>query len=330
LLTKEVVASDEAVIHLAGLPAEVFIILSDDPGSVRKWLKKVSGITAHRGIGNVIFLDGEELLYKWWTFCFYRPKVISRFLMMNSPLTNISPLNGTAGIRRILKRLILQRYEIERNIHVFHLVGPGSIKIKERSVPDPVEIPRSREYEGFELPKPSDLDADLFWFGLFGSVSLRKRLDSVVEAIVLSRLPNAGLLVAGKLSAEVKALLPSMISKLQDADVAFVIAEGVMTDEELLNKIKSVDAVIISQDSDVSSGILLLGAAAGRRCVTFGGPNLRSHAIELGMGELAVSSLFDLPEVLLHATKIANPTPRIWATYGDFSKAILGSLTGKM
>ena len=192
-----------------------------------------------------------------------------------------------------------------------------------RWVADPVTLECSSEQ--VEAMRRSLNEAgDRYWVGVFGSVTPRKNLPLIVEAILNQ--PDLGLLIAGSMDEGVSIEIAPLLSTFVSNGGRVINLPGPLADAEFDSAIKAEDCVIIAHSNEGTSGTVLKAAAAGRRLVLAGARSLKQDAVRLG--DQAIWSPLDvdsLRRAILQTRRLPEPTKGIELGEEQFCKALTWS-----
>lgn len=127
----------------------------------------------------------------------------------------------------------------------------------------------------------ADLDSsgEHFWVGVFGSITPRKNLHLIADAVL--EVPGAALLIAGSLDDASRDLSSDALERLTRAgrEVRF---RTDLKDADFDALIASVDCVVAAHSNEGPSGIVGKAHAAGRPLVLAGAKTLREDAQAVG------------------------------------------------
>lgn len=216
----------------------------------------------------VIVLDGEGLVYQAKLPKVDPNKVVA--LMLHSPeLYRIRP-----ALNRLAKRALIRRARA-KGYTLINLASPGIVVEGRPGIaPDPSPFALIHDLTLPERAVP--LSQELTWIGVFGGISARKGPELALDAIALSGRTDLGLLVVGKWQDH--DLLARFRKKSNLIPVEVVLVDSYVSTEDLRCYIASVDVVLVLNQNEGSSGILLAACTLNKPVFTSGSSSLRHDA----------------------------------------------------
>lgn len=307
LTTSAAVESSEWRARLGHLEPEVILRPSN-----AFTIPKIAQISAHLGAGVTILLDADPQL----------PSVFRRGWAGPGELKVLIIRPDLRRGKSWAKKALILGAGLRSRVRVFSLRSPlvprkGPI----RWVADPVLL-RSSFESTCAIRERLDSHGDRYWFGVFGVITPRKNLPLLIAA--LSDQPDVGLLLAGIVDPVVNRAIAPLAAKFVANGGQLVHLSGPLTDADFDSAIGAVDCVVALHSNEGSSGVLLKGAASGRRLILAGAKSLRRDADYLG--DQATWSPLDLEE-LRRATRQARTMPEPAVTVDFGAEEFLSALT---
>lgn len=285
--TSECVRSVQFATHLADLERSgaLELRLLENLGSARQLRRALS--LAHKLGGGAVLPEADRLLsHVLLSRSMGRlPKPTSIILMRPPQLRRISEL-AKGSVKTLLIGLCL----LGRSIDVHFLEDPlaygndrawrGLFAGSHLRLDDPADLTGSTR--GPISAELVDELEDRPTIGVFGSIDERKRIPLAIQAWQASNSKHTGrLLIAGHQSDAIR----SWLLKIGPLGPSVVISDRYIPNEELTSLVHRVAGILILYDHGVSSGILVVAAAAGKTAICLDGSRESRVAVHWGFGE---------------------------------------------
>lgn len=316
LTTAEAVDSQQWATHLA---SETLGIILNPPDAFSLPDIKKAAIEAQAVL--TLLPDGDRYLLPILRHGWSGPGELSLLVMRVDGQAG-PPLRWARPAKGLAKKTLAWGAGLQSGVRVSALRSPlvqrrGPL----RWAPDPVTL----------LCTPADVQhmrhllesyGQRYWFGVFGSITPRKNLPIVVEAILGQ--PDVGLLIAGAVDHRVSEATAPILAEFAASGGQVLHLPGTLTDAEFDGAISAVDCVVAAHSNEGSSGVALKAAASGRRLLLAGAKSLRQEAAFLG--EQATWSPLDV-EKLRAAVEHARRSPAPQTTLEIGTQGFLTALT---
>ena len=308
----EAIASSQGREHLRFLEKRVEI--ADCPKSKRLnyWIDFFS-----QSADKVVVLDGEGLVYQV-TLPEADPKKIVALMLHSPELYKIRP-----ALNRLAKRALIQRARA-KSYTLVNLASPGIVAEGRPGIaPDPSPFAL---IHNLAIPEgPVRLSQDRTWIGVFGGISARKGPELALDAIAYSRRTDLGLVVIGKWQDPEQLDRLTKKAKLIYVDVLLV--NDYVSSEDLREYISSVDIVLVLNQNEGSSGILVAACSLEKPVVLGGSESLRRDAGDLKV-PWATSRAEPLSTAIQKTLRLEDCVPSYEpeANGSDFTNAMIRAL----
>jgi hypothetical protein len=286
------------------------------------WLDALAATSRTLEVDGVAVPDGDHTLLQLGLRGRWDGRGRITGLVLRDPVRYAS--RSAAGrLRAAGKRVLLGRAARIPDVVALRLAGqvlpsgPGWVR-------DPVSFDPCPGGEA-ELRSRLGLDADLFWFGVFGRVQARKNLGLTADA--MTRLgPGTGLLVAGICDADALDEAAPAIDRLRAAGTVVRIENRLLPARELDGLVRLVDCLVIAHSNEGPSGLLGKALAAGSRVVAAGARSLRPEAALSPAGVWSPLTPARLGAALERARSLPRPAPVPVADAASFADAFAAAL----
>jgi len=200
-------------------------------------------------------------------------------LLIMRPEAQFAPFPGARRATTVVKLLMRRILSRMQGVRVVILVDALTKEPAPNEVPDPIDYRVTAEsVVGFR--ESHGLDGDRFWFAVVGAIDARKNVDLVARAI--SKLGSrAGLLVAGKVSAEGKASVTAALKLLSQTESRMIVVDRLLSELELDSCVTVADCVVLAHSNEGASGIMGKAAVAGTPMITAGSHSLKRAAAQI-------------------------------------------------
>ena len=305
----EAIASPQGREHLRFIDKRVEIADCPKSKGLNYWIDFFS-----QTVDKVVVLDGEGLVYQVILPEADPKKIVA--LMLHSPeLYKIRP-----ALSRLVKRLLIQRARA-KSYTLVNLASPGIVaEGRPRIAPDPSPFALIHD---LALPERDvGLSQDRTWIGVFGGISARKGPELALAALAESNRSDLGLLVVGKW--QDNDLLARFRKKADLSQLDVVLVDSYLSTEDLRSYISSVNLVLVLNNNEGSSGVLVGACALDQITILSGSGSLRrdAHSLKVPWSSGHPSALARAINEALHAGSSAPAyTPD---TNGkDFTRAVI-------
>jgi hypothetical protein len=253
------------------------------PGS--RWVTAASNVARIYGVTHLVIPDGDVRLLD---VLLALPRLVLRRQTASILLMRTGKSEGRGNARRLLmKRALVRLLCLVPGIRIFQLTdcfGVGR-EIRQFRTALPLRDPILSKGKGGN-PVRHLMSEDRVWVGVCGLIDPRKNVDLAIAAVAASE--NLGLVLAGRLSPEVTALLASdeTVRKLVSHG-RLLVCDRLLPDAQLDGVLADLQAILILHDNDSPSGIMGRAAVLGTPAVVPVGGWL-AHIVDLtGVGRSA-------------------------------------------
>jgi glycosyltransferase involved in cell wall biosynthesis len=297
-------ASMEARLHLASLPDAVRVVEEDSLG-----LADVEALSHRYAADRVVLPDADRATMDLATRRGGWKGAGALSLLVMREAAQPGRFAMAQAVKGRLRQFLFIRASKLQNVRVCVLKSPtwsGSSRLVPAVDPISVEVDSDAVQA---LRAEWQLDSERRWFAVVGAVSARKNVDLVISA--LHQLPDqsvVGLVIAGSIEPETRALLQPLIQGLDATGVAVRVVDRLLTDGELDACVAVADVVVLAHSNEGPSGILGKAAALGTRVVAAGAESLRRDAD--AFPELASWTTLSAPALAVEFRRVlALPAP---------------------
>lgn len=197
-------------------------------------------------------------------------------LIMRAHATPRGRMPWIAPVKTVVKQSLMLGSGLRQRVRISALRSPvvprrGPL----RWAADPVTLACSSS-DARAMRERLDSEGRRYWIGVFGVITPRKNLPLIVEAIEGE--PQIGLLIAGTLHEQVAEQVAPLLESFVAKGGRVVELPGMLTEVEFDSAIAAVDCVVCAHSNEGPSGVVLKGAALGKRLVLAGAKSLRQDA----------------------------------------------------
>ncbi|GGC67136.1 glycosyltransferase [Hoyosella rhizosphaerae] len=315
LLTPDAPGSVEYATHLGPLAGDFDLITADaiSASSIILAARK------HRS-DTIVVPDADTLLTSFFRLAWRRLPARLALLVMRPD----SHGGARSTVVTLIKRAIVGALRRHPKVDVFTLAS-STRKPTRNEVSDPAVVDvNSRDLDGFTVL--AGLDDDHFWFGVIGAITGRKNVDLVLGALGELDPETSGLLIAGKISDDIRDDLLPVIDAATSMGLTVRVVDDFLENTQIDAAVAAVDCVILAHSNEGSSGILSKATRTGTRILAAGARSLRDDVGRIGDGarwcELDVDDIVSAMRLMQ-----TDPTPKPLSPDGalDFTTKLLGS-----
>ena len=265
--------SPEFGIHLGDIATEFTHV----PIAARLSAHEIKRSLAQTAATRLILVDGDSSLMTATRLRSDGTGHSAVLLVMRDPRVHPHPLSGSHRVRQVAKRAIAELVHATGRADVVYLrssVGNGR---DHRTVADPVAIRASANGQRV-LRQEWNLKPEVRWVSVLGSITARKNVALVAEAIQLTGDRACGLLVAGKLDEVIVPQIHRAAEMLRAQGYETRVVPRLLTAEELDNAIAMSDVCVLAHSNEGPSGLMGKAVALGTRVLASGAQSLRHDA----------------------------------------------------
>ncbi|RKT36067.1 hypothetical protein DEU34_0573 [Microbacterium sp. AG1240] len=264
ILTSKVARdSPEWALHLGSFEGAVELDESEN-------LEQFARLADERAASVVVIPDGDKYLKHLFLHGWRSSSRISLLVMRPDGQASGGRLRAVGS--GVLKKILILAVNLRRRVHVRAL--SSSLREGTRmvpSVPDPVSFAPS-EIATRELRREMEAGQGEYWVAVLGLITRRKNLDAIAEAV--ASIPWGGLVLAGSLTADARALAEPFLRQLL-AEGRLITHFGSLSDSDFDAVISAVDCVAVVHSNNGPSGVVGKAAAAGTRLILGGARSLK-------------------------------------------------------
>jgi glycosyltransferase involved in cell wall biosynthesis len=243
-------------------------------------------------------------------------------LVMRDPRVHPDLQSGSHRVRQLAKRAMAELVHATGRADVVYLRSSVAKGRDPRTVPDPIAFRSSADGQR-ALRAEWDLNPDVRWVSVLGSITARKNVALVAEAIQLTGDRACGLLVAGKLDEVVVPQIHRAAEMLRARGYEARIVARLLTTEELDDAIATSDVCVMAHSNEGPSGLMGKAVTVGTRVVASGAQSLRRDA-DSHSGVLWVPlNPEDIASALTRSLTMPRPTPHISDTAERFCRRLV-------
>lgn len=188
--------------------------------------------------------------------------------------------------RTVAKKIVQTRVASSRGVDMAVLKSAlWDGKSRYRVAIDPVHV-QCTEVDIERLRRDWRLDESVYWFAVLGSITERKNVPLVADA--LSRVPEGklGLMIAGKIDPAIKAQIEASVAQLGRLGWEIRIVDKLLNDLDLDAAVSATDCLVLAHSNEGPSGLLGKAAAVGTNVVAAGAESLRRDTQVMGSSAL--------------------------------------------
>ena len=315
--TPEAVSSVEFAMHLEHLRQSIEIVrLAEfNPSAVENLAIRV-------GASVTVIPDGDRFGIAMATRRAWRGGPLS-VLIMRGAETDVSA-SRSAKIKTAVKRAALRRAGSMPRVRIIRLASATSTQADDcMTARDPVSFSAS-EADVRSARIELGLSRNRYWFGVLGAITARKNVGLILEALGHTSQANFGLLVAGKISADVLATIKSATPGLASRNIEIVTVDRLLTDIEIDSYVSAVDCLVLAHSNEGPSGLLGKAMVSGTRIVASGAISLRRDAATSPASVTWVPLVTaDLADALVSASKSPSPGRQSVGSGDEFARRLL-------
>lgn len=295
----------------------------------KKSVRHIERIARENNVSQVVVPHGDEFLLSAAAFGYRGPGTISLLVMRDPSLED--PVDILGRLKRLLKLVFMQVASSRRNVRVLHLQPWGAVKHK-RGIIDPF-IPDGTFQEiheaAREIRDQLNLRDSVFWFLVTGSITERKNIPLIIEAIaeVNGRRPDLklGLLLFGPINLGFEGGSEWIRTFAEQRGVTVKIQDRLISNFEMNAVIAATDAVILAYSSRQPNSTLVKAYALGARLVVAATPTVCEFAKNLGFRHVSGLAIDALAESLVAIiSEQSGPTKNDVAPTASFVRDLLG------
>lgn len=224
---------------------------------------------------------------------------------------------------KLLKRIAICIVGFRRHVALRRLVSGVDGDLKPGDIADPVTLSLAA---GPVRQVRDRLGRELFWFLVIGSITRRKNVVSIIRALSQLGSPSVGLVLAGRIDADVRTDIDQVLEQLPEVATRVEIVDAMLSEEDFDAFLEVADCVIVAHSNNGPSGVLAKAAAAGTRVLAAGAPSLRRDCAMLGTGALWTELDPDaIADGMVAIMCSPVPTSVQVATADDFARSLLPS-----
>ena len=274
LTTAAAMESDNWLTHLGHLEPEVI-----EQSANEFTLHDIASVSATLGAKDTIVPNADHYLTTVVRRGWSGPSKLKLFVMRAEGQAG-PPLSWMRPAKTVLKRILIWLAGLRPCVRVFALHSPlQRLRGPLHWVADPVTLEGTSDQRR-EMREYLESHGDRYWIGVFGAISPRKNLPTVVAAILDQ--PDIGLLIAGSVDPLVSDSVAPLLDKFTANGGRVIQLLGSLSDAEFDSAIGAVDCVVAAYSTEGSSGVVLKAAASGKRLVLAGAKSFRRYAARLG------------------------------------------------
>ena len=276
--------------ELQALSVEIRLAAHHSPACLAETAERCS---AHL----VVVPDGDRLALRL-AFTRWTGPATLRVLVMRA---NAQPrkLRVQTLVAQRLRQGLFWVAERQRDVQLRYLTSALRTDLPLPWVQDPIQFEPT--------PVPSEALPDgVSWVGILGAIDERKNVPEVYAAVREARDERCGLLLAGRLSSDVRAMVDQL-----PPDIPVYVIDRHLSNGELDAFVAAVSVVVVAHSNESPSGIMGKAVAAGTRILAAGAKTLREDCSLIGPGAVWVPlSAEDLAAGLKIALEQPRPQPR--------------------
>jgi glycosyltransferase involved in cell wall biosynthesis len=265
----EAASSSEADLYLAGCTVRWETV-------DRVTWASVLEVAQNNACGHVVLPDGDRFLLQ----ILRRrtpPGISLTVLLLRSPKVSLSGLRSMCTA--LAKRLAVAVVRRRSTTKVLSLRGATASTVKPSyEVRDPVTF--SVDQSRIAWLRDQGLDPATTWYAVVGSVTPRKNLDVVLEALSIVGRDGRGLIVAGKVDDLYMNEVGPALEAAERDGLRVLLIDRLLDEAELDAVISSVDCVVLAHSNEGPSGVFGKAAAAGTTVLAAGALSLKEDCKE--------------------------------------------------
>jgi len=306
--TQEGRESDEFTMHLSSYGELNWIAKSELP--IRSLLKMAQQLNIDR----IIFPDGDKIVSRL-ILSRLRSSVDIALLIMRP-----SPARGSLGRPRWAIKSAAIWVLRRRRVKAFNLTSSLKVDVRPYELSDPIDL-------AIDVPVASEESA-LFTIGVVGSITRRKNLPIIIEALGLSG-QESRLIVAGRIDPDAARELADAIHRSGVGSEQIQIRNQLLTDRDLDLTVAEVDCVILAHSNEGPSGIMGRAAALGTKVLASGALSLKADAANWPDGAIWCElSSASIATAMREISARAKPSPLAVSNSKEFAAKLLGISNG--
>ncbi|WP_211879768.1 hypothetical protein [Pseudarthrobacter albicanus] len=311
-------SSPEWNLHLSHLVSQTEYLASSD------FTPMGIAILANRlDVDHVVVPDGDPVAIEIGRRRAWPAKASITVLVMREH-AQPSRIPGVARLKGILKNGLLRSANTVQGVTVCILKSPLWAGYSSLPVAlDPVTLAGDAA-ERLDASKAWNLDSTRYWFGIVGAITARKNLPLVAAAIARLQGENVGLVLAGKVSDDVRATIPEIQEMLAQSGTSFIVENRLLSELEIDSLIAALDCVVLAHSNEGSSGIMGKAAMSGTRIAAAGARSLKSdcRAVPLMSAWVPLTEA-DVSYMLARSSTLGRPIPIDGVSSRDFASALI-------
>ncbi len=243
------------------------ILIADKSDRVFTSPRKMHDLALESNVFSVLVPAADGLIYKLGALGGWGGDIELHALLIRSPW--VSPRNPA---RDILKKILVSRAAAMKSVNILHLRGIAPAR--NESIATVRDCSRWSRQIDPPLSLEVKLDADRFWYAIFGEIDSRKNIDLVLRALSSGDGLATGLLLAGKVDPRELTKAGEAIKEYQQFGGQIRILNRYLSEVELDWLVSQIDCVVCAHSNEGPSGIALKAAHAGQRLLTAGAKSL--------------------------------------------------------
>ncbi len=316
-LTDQGLASREAHLHLNALDASVQ--LTTIPPHRLSW-RAIRRIASDNGCDRVVLPDGDRWSMRLGVGRPWPCRPPTHVLVTQDPDWS-TRRDVPSRIKMWIKKHLISYSSARTGLSIVQLVSQGMTSSRSRlTVRDPV-IASPSGIPVSELRRQFGLQLSRHWFVVAGYINHRKNAPRVLDSIIELDGKPRGLFLVGEIAEPDLRAIEQLLPAAERRDVAVVIRNRVLSNEEINLAIEAADTVVIAYTSDSPNSMMTKGLRLGRTVVVSGSNSLQHWGTQVGVTLVGPSDRESLDHLLMRALESEPPEPNDALGGADFWQA---------